>query len=140
MPYKDPAEREANRKAYRAKNAEKLREQRRAYRRRTRLRVIELLGRACACCGESEEAFLCSDHINDDGADHRRGLRNGKTYNGPHLMNLAILRDPNPHERFQLLCANCNLAKTRPEGCPHQKGKTLTGRAKPAPYTQEELF
>jgi hypothetical protein len=26
----------------------------------------------CACCGETEERFLTIDHINNDGAEHRR--------------------------------------------------------------------
>lgn len=100
------------------------REQRKQYRRQVRLRMVELLGSRCVCCGEDEEAFLVADHINNDGGAHRQSLRDGKRYNGPHLMYLAILRDPQPHDRFQLLCANCNMAKMRPEGCPHQKEAT----------------
>jgi hypothetical protein len=33
---------------------------------------LKRLGAACACCGEVERKFLTIDHVNDDGAEHRR--------------------------------------------------------------------
>lgn len=40
--------------------------------------VFDHYGAVCACCGEDEPAFLSIDHIDNDGAEHRRthGYRN----------------------------------------------------------------
>ena len=37
-------------------------------------------GAFCACCGESELAFLSIDHINDNGAEHRRVIGQSRLY------------------------------------------------------------
>jgi hypothetical protein len=34
--------------------------------------VIAAYGGRCACCGEFERDFLTLDHVNNDGAEHRR--------------------------------------------------------------------
>jgi hypothetical protein len=61
------------------------------------------------------------DHVSDDGATHRRQQRpnNPKSWSGKALY--AWLRKNNWPAGFQLLCANCNMAKTRKEGCPHDR-------------------
>lgn len=77
--------------------------------------VFNHYGNACACCGESEFAFLTIDHINDDGATHR------KTFGGSIYRWLKLNNYPS---NFQTLCFNCNFAKSRVVGgCPHQKKK-----------------
>ena len=76
---------------------------------RRREKQLADLGGKCACCGESEKAFLQIDHINDDGAlDRRNGHRRSFTYASP----------------VQILCANCNYAKHR-GGCPHSKRENV---------------
>lgn len=77
-----------------------------------RQEVLDHYGRECACCGESEEAFLALDHINDDGAEHRRThrLEGNKTYYWAKNNGWPAI--------FQMLCHNCNFAKGR-GGCPH---------------------
>lgn len=81
--------------------------------------TIEACGGACKCCGETEPAFLVVDHVNDDGAAHRREQRPHapKTWSGKTFY--AWLRQNGWPEGFQLLCANCNMAKARKGGCPH---------------------
>ena len=74
--------------------------------------VIEHYGGKCSCCGESEYAFLAIDHKLDNGSTERR------KYKGA-LWKLAIKRGlPND---YQILCHNCNLAKSIYGSCPHQK-------------------
>ena len=36
--------------------------------------VYNAYGNVCACCGESEPAFLSIDHIDNDGASHRKKI------------------------------------------------------------------
>ncbi len=75
------------------------------------------------CCGETHEAFLAIDHVNEDGAAHRRelGMIPGKGFSSTKFFRW--LRDKGyPQDgRFQVLCHNCNFAKSHyPGGCPHQ--------------------
>lgn len=87
----------------------------RAYR-RLRTEVLEALGGKCACCGEKHSEFLTIDHINNDGAEHRRLLKGDlKT------MLAGIKKEGFPKDRYQVLCANCNHAKAYYGGCPHKK-------------------
>jgi len=65
---------------------------------------------SCACCGERKTEFLVIDHINNDGAAHR------KTFKGPLYQWLRNNRFP---PGFQVLCHNCNFAKSHYDGCPH---------------------
>lgn len=76
-----------------------------------KIKVMEAYGGKCACCGETELAFLTIDHVNNDGADHRREIGKGGLY-------YWLVREGFP-EGFQVLCANCNLAKEICGACPH---------------------
>jgi len=67
----------------------------------------------CTCCGESHLEFLCLDHINGGGEDHRRQIGHGDLY-------FWILKNHFP-TGFQVLCHNCNFAKSAFGYCPHQK-------------------
>lgn len=69
---------------------------------------------ACACCNETEVAFLCIDHINNDGATHRRKLN---LYGGTRTYQWLRLNGYPPG--FQVLCFNCNFAKYSLGACPH---------------------
>ena len=93
------------------------REQQRRYHRnlwqRRRKAALEAYGNQCACCGETIEVFLCIDHVNDDGNIHRKTIPSGAA---------GIYRwlEQNDYpEGFQVLCFNCNFAKSQ-GGCPHQ--------------------
>jgi len=69
----------------------------------------------CACCGEKEQMFLTIDHINDDGAEHRRKIKRGGGASFYYWLKLN-----NYPEGFQVLCFNCNHAKSLYGKCPHQ--------------------
>ncbi len=71
----------------------------------------------CACCGETEMAFLTLDHINDDGAEHRKALR-GAVMFYQHLRKAGCPNEP----PLRVLCWNCNCGRRANGGtCPHEK-------------------
>ena len=95
---------------------------RESHRKRRRL-VLEHYGKRCMCCGETEEAFLTVDHVHGGGNEHRRQLGHGKIV-GSSRFYAYLVREGFP-AGFQLLCHNCNFAKSHnPGGCPHGKGST----------------
>ena len=69
----------------------------------------------CACCGEKEIKFLTIDHINNNGAKHRKELKKSG-YNFYYWLK----RNKYPSE-YQVLCFNCNIAKGLYGKCPHNK-------------------
>lgn len=74
-------------------------------------------GYRCNCCGETEEAFLSVDHVNNDGAEHRISVSNRSIY--------KWLEKNNYPEGFQILCMNCNFGKARNGGiCPHKSKRS----------------
>lgn len=97
-------------------NPDKVRASR--YRTRDKLRndVLHAYGNQCTCCGERTKQFLAMDHINNDGAVHKRslGLKSAQAF-------YTWLRANNyPKHNFQILCHNCNMAKEFYDICPHQ--------------------
>jgi hypothetical protein len=81
-------------------------------------RVLAAYGGKCAECGETDPDMLVVDHINDDGAEQRRGLAQRLGY--PSLTQKAssvqvhadLIRRGFPND-VQILCANHNLKKER---------------------------
>lgn len=72
----------------------------------------------CNCCGEMEFDFLTIDHKNEDGAKHRRNVNQARIYKD--------LIDNSFPEGYQILCINCNFARSFPHNkgiCPHKKVK-----------------
>lgn len=89
--------------------------------RERREQVLAAYGGACMCCGEREPAFLAVDHINGGGNAHRRSLnRNGKIVGSSNFYRWLV-NNGFPSD-FQLLCHNCNFAKSH-GGCPHARRK-----------------
>jgi len=80
--------------------------------RQRRLEVLTHYGLFCACCGEDTFEFLQIDHINNDGARHRREV--GRSL-------YSWLQKNGYPAGFQTLCANCNIAKAQHGVCPHQR-------------------
>lgn len=72
--------------------------------------AIAHYGGKCKICGETLELFLTIDHINNDGAAHRKKI-NGHNHGGVDMG--SWLRRNNYPEGFQVLCVNCNHAKGR---------------------------
>lgn len=100
----------ANKKTY--NTSDEFRSKRRKYKREYRQKIINKLGGKCACCGESQFEFLQFDHINNDGADHRREVGSA---------GVSVSRVAANLDRFQVLCCNCNFAKGAWGVCPHQQ-------------------
>jgi len=83
-------------------------------------------GCVCACCDYTQDHALTLDHINGDGAEHRRELSknwNLAARNG--VPSSSVYRDlkkrgwPPGHE---VLCANCQLGRKKFNGvCPCKK-------------------
>ncbi len=83
------------------------------YQRRARVDCLNHYGRQCNCCGESVEMFLEFDHIDNNGAEHRKVDK---------IRSLPVWLKRNGFpEGFHVLCRNCNWGKHINDGvCPHQ--------------------
>ena len=95
--------------------------------RERRRRVIEHYGGVCVCCGESHYEFLSLDHVNGDGAEHRRQVANIVTW---------ALKNGFPPS-LQVLCYNCNCSRGFWGYCPHEEA---SGRALPEPRINGALI
>lgn len=107
---------------------ERLRGRRRGPRNSARLKieVLTKYGEICICCKEANPIFLTIDHINNDGAAHRKRLGKRKFY--------PWLKQNNFPPGFQVLCYNCNRAKYLNGGtCPHQDRVRTEMVASPPP-------
>lgn len=116
--------REKGRKYFRnryAQDKEKFKQYTRIHRRKQKHQCYMAYGGyKCACppCGETNPKFLTLDHINNDGASHRRSLSKKKVKAGPSLYTWIIKNNFPP--LFQVLCYNCNCGKNINRGvCPH---------------------
>lgn len=93
-----------------------LAKQRELYEKRKDLIFNHYGGYKCACCGESNKKFLTLDHINNDGAAHRKLIK----HNDGRAMFIWIMKNGFP-PIFQILCYNCNCGKNVNGGiCPHK--------------------
>ncbi len=91
-------------------------------RRKRKYRVLKYYGGKCACCNLEQYEFLCIDHIEGGGNEHRRSLQMSKTRCGSSSTNFYKWLEKNNYpEGFQVLCHNCNMAKSIYGICPHQK-------------------
>lgn len=76
----------------------------------------------CRCCKETMFEFLQLDHIDGDGAAHKKFMIqiNGKNIDGNalyyHLKNNNFPNEP----RLQVLCVKCNFGKRIGKYCPHE--------------------
>lgn len=110
--------RDAATRRWEANNPDKVRAQHKRTHQRVRQAVIDAYGARCVCCSETTPEFLAVDHIYNDGAEHRRKVGHStKFYRW--LRNNGF-----PKDRFQLLCHNCNIAKSFYGQCPHQAKQT----------------
>ena len=73
------------------------------------------LGPWCQCCGITEVEFLTIDHMDDNGAKHRREINS----RGGTDFYLWLRRNHWP-DGYQVLCFNCNLARGYHGYCPHK--------------------
>jgi hypothetical protein len=105
---------------------------------RARLRCLIAYGGnppKCACCGESIVGFLSLDHVNNNGAAHRKLLAGENQCPSAifyrKLIKLGFPTDP----PLIVLCFNCNMGRQRNGGiCPHKGHKQSTNyRLTPRP-------
>lgn len=68
----------------------------------------------CACCNDYHLEFLALDHKNGGGNKHRKMIPHTGSY-----IYLWVKRNNYP-PLFQVLCHNCNFAKSAYKVCPHQ--------------------
>lgn len=93
---------------YRKHNKERLVEMRKEWRWNKRIKVLSAycdgeLKCSCVKCNETNPRFLSIDHINNDGADHRKSIGGGS-----YLYDWLIKNDfP---KGFRVMCYNCNLS------------------------------
>jgi hypothetical protein len=77
--------------------------------------MLAAYGGRCSCCGETETAFLTLEHLNGDGAAHRREVHDA----------VADLRRRGwPKGEHTVLCMNCNWAR-RVGRCPHEMARVV---------------
>lgn len=88
-------------------------ERNRLRRKTLRSEVIAAYGGKCVCpnCPETNEKFLTIDHINNDGAAHKRQIGRAGLY--------RWLKQNGFPEGFQVLCWNCNCGRAVYGVCPH---------------------
>jgi len=104
----------------RAKHKEKYTEKLKIKKEQKRREVLQHYGNKCICCGESNFYFLTLDHKASDGSEHRKTFKD----------NIVdwIVKNDFP-EMFQVLCYNCNLARSFYGGkekiCPHKWSENL---------------
>lgn len=70
----------------------------------------------CACCGEHRLEFLCIDHIDGGGNEHRRRI-------GKSTRMFEWLSKNGLPEGFRVLCHNCNLSIGFYGYTPHEAGE-----------------
>lgn len=108
-------------KAYEQTRKEKHRLHEAEDNRKVREQVFIHYGNKCTCCGEGRRDFLTIDHINNDGAAHRKeiGITAGvKFYKWMRRNNWPI--------GFRILCRNCNWSAHLHNGtCTHKLEKEV---------------
>ena len=74
-------------------------------------------GAVCSCCGETHLEFLCFDHIEGGGTQHRKVIGNmgRQFYYWLKLQGYPV--------GYRVLCYNCNMSLGFYGFCPHQEKK-----------------
>jgi hypothetical protein len=110
-------------RSWQKRNPDKVKEQTRRFHLKRRMEALAHYSGGtmrCACCGESEVQFLGIDHVDGDGAAHRRSI-SGKNSLGGRIY--TWLRQNGYPAGFQVLCHNCNCAKGFYGVCPHERAR-----------------
>jgi len=95
--------------------------------RRRELKLAALMaygGPSCACCKEEHLEFLTIDHIEKNGAEHRREMLKEKGWKGDERgmsgsHTYLWLKQNNYPPGFRVLCFNCNFSLGHFGYCPH---------------------
>lgn len=84
--------------------------------------VLDILGRHCTGCGETEEEFLTVDHVNNDRQSERRP--NSLVWKADIISGVKDLSD------YRVLCRNCNEARQRLNPTQLLKSEPIIGETK----------
>ena len=96
-------------------------EKNKASRIKTKIQTFEAYGGVfCKCCGESGLSFLTIDHIDGNGAEHRRELYGASAKKATGMHMYSWLKKHSYPSGFQVLCFNCNTSKHINGICEHQ--------------------
>lgn len=88
-------------------------------RNRDKVVCFDRYGRKCVCCELTYDVvFLTLDHVNNDGAAHRRSM-SGYNGGGWGAMYRWAIKNNFP-DSVQSMCWNCNEARRINGVCPHQ--------------------
>lgn len=79
--------------------------------------VFDHYGNRCECCGETRPEFFTIDHLNNDGAKHRKEMGRG------FKIHKWLLKHRFP-DGFRLLCYNCNCSRGHYGYCPHERERS----------------
>ena len=82
--------------------------------RSVKLRILDIYGTSCECCGEAAFEFLSIDHINRDGGKERKLVHGQNFY-------YSLLKLKEKRADLRVLCMNCNFALGKFGYCPHEK-------------------
>lgn len=75
--------------------------------------IFAYYGEECTCCRSTQS--LTIDHVNGDGAEHRKNLPGGESRSGLFLYRWLI--DNDMPSGFQTLCNRCNSSKKTGTAC-----------------------
>lgn len=79
-----------------------------------RIAMLNAYGPFCHCCKEAHLDFLTLEHINGDGADHRRTVGNRSE-----SVLIDLRKRGWPQDGYTVLCMNCNWGSRKKGICPH---------------------
>lgn len=71
----------------------------------------------CYCCGESQYMFLSVDHLENNGAEHRKQIGSSQLYNW-------LIKNNFP-PGFGVMCYNCNIVKGQYGKCLVHQGEAV---------------
>ena len=109
MPYKNQKDQRNAERRYQLKDPERKRAQVRKCYKELKLQLLTHYGNGkctCVVCGFDDIRALCIDHINNDGASHRKEINSKGGYRTYYWLKRHGLPSG-----YQTLCANCNSIK-----------------------------
>ena len=134
---REPEQRAEESKAYYQANREKILKRQAEKHRQLKWDCIEALGGKCACCGETALEFLTIDHINGDGASHRRTITGRSRASSPKIYK-DIRNQGYPKDKYRVLCMNCNFSYGLWGYCPHTHTRETKYPIGSNPYSKKE--